>query len=182
MLVGNGSNELIQATLSVTLESGDRVVAPSPTFALYRLLASVLGGCYVPVPFGPDFTYDIDRLIEAAVRERAKVIVLNSPNNPTGSVLPPGAVERVLRETEALVVATKRTRISAVPARSGCYPGLRGSSCCARSPRRSGRPGCDSGLRSRIRPWREIAKAKLPYNVNLITLAAATVVLEHRAV
>ncbi|HET7426166.1 MAG TPA: aminotransferase class I/II-fold pyridoxal phosphate-dependent enzyme, partial [Gemmatimonadales bacterium] len=104
VLVGNGSNELIEATLAVTLEAGDVVVAPSPTFSLYRLLTTVLGGRYIPVPFGPEFTYDVDALIEIAVRERARVVVLNSPNNPTGSALPPGAVERVLEETGALVV------------------------------------------------------------------------------
>ena len=43
ILVGNGSNELIQASLAVTLGSGDRVVAPAPTFSLYRLLTSVFG-------------------------------------------------------------------------------------------------------------------------------------------
>jgi histidinol-phosphate/aromatic aminotransferase/cobyric acid decarboxylase-like protein len=41
--VGNGSNELIQATLAVTLDRDDAVVAPAPTFSLYRLLASVYG-------------------------------------------------------------------------------------------------------------------------------------------
>ena len=104
VLVGNGSNELIQATLAVALEAGDVVVAPAPTFSLYRLLTGVLGGRYRPVPLGPDFGYDVDALIEAAVRERARVVVLNSPNNPTGSALPEGAVERVLDETGALVV------------------------------------------------------------------------------
>ena len=80
------------------------MVAPSPTFSLYRLLTGVLGGRYVPVPLGEDFGYDVDRLIEAAVRERARVVVLNSPNNPTGSALPAGAVERMLAETDALVL------------------------------------------------------------------------------
>ena len=50
VVAGNGSNELIQATLAVVLASGDAVVAPSPTFSLYRLLTGVLGGRYVPVP------------------------------------------------------------------------------------------------------------------------------------
>ena len=46
----------------------------------------------------------MDRIVETAIRERARVVVLNSPNNPTGSVLPEGAVERILAETGALVV------------------------------------------------------------------------------
>ena len=85
VVVGNGSNELIQATLAVVLAPGDAVVAPSPTFSLYRLLTGVLGGRYVPVPLGRGFEFDVDRIVEAAVRERARVVVLNSPNNPTGS-------------------------------------------------------------------------------------------------
>ncbi len=104
ILAGNGSNELIQATLAVTVEPGDAVVAPAPTFSLYRVLTAVSGGRYVPVPLDDAFQYDMDRLIDVAVRERAKVVVLNSPNNPTGSVLPQGAVERVLAETGALVL------------------------------------------------------------------------------
>ena len=102
VVVGNGSNELIQATLSVVLAQGEAVVAPSPTFSLYRLLTGVLGGRYVPVPLGPGFEFDVDRIVDTAVRERARVIVLNSPNNPTGSALPDGAVERLLAETDAL--------------------------------------------------------------------------------
>ena len=50
VLVGNGSNEVIQASLSVAVNTGDPVVAPQPTFALYRLLTGVMGGRYVPVP------------------------------------------------------------------------------------------------------------------------------------
>lgn len=183
VLVGNGSNELIQATLSVTLESGDAVVAPAPTFALYRLLTSVLGGRYVPVPFGPDFTYDVDRLIDIAVRERARVIVLNAPNNPTGSVLPAGAVERVLRETEALVVCDEAyqdfggTSAIGLLAESSRLVVLRTFS------KAIGAAGLRFGLAlAHPAVAREIAKAKLPYNVNLITLAAATVVLEHQDV
>ena len=97
VLVGNGSNELIQATLSVTLGPGDVVVAPTPTFSLYRLLTNVLGGRYVPVGLGPEFEYDVNRVIEAAVRERARVVILNSPNNPSGAVMDPRDIESIVR-------------------------------------------------------------------------------------
>lgn len=49
LLVGNGSNELIQATLAVTLDRDDVIVAPAPTFSLYRLLAAVHGAHYVEI-------------------------------------------------------------------------------------------------------------------------------------
>jgi histidinol-phosphate aminotransferase len=180
VLVGNGSNELIQATLAVTLGAGDGVVAPSPTFSLYRLLTGVLGGRYVPVALGDDFAYDIDALIETARREEARVVVLNSPNNPTGSVLLPGAVERILGETEALVVCDEAYQDfggpTALPllARSSRVVVLRTFS------KALGLAGLRFGLAlAHPAVAREIAKGKLPYNVNLITLAAARVALRN---
>ena len=179
VLVGNGSNELIQATLAVTLAAGDAVVAPSPTFSLYRLLTNVFGGRYVPVPLGADFAYDVDRLIEVAVRERARVVVLNSPNNPTGSALPPDAVSRVLRATDALVLADEAYQDFGGPS---ALPLL------AREPRvvvlrtfskALGLAGLRCGVAlAHPAVAREIAKAKLPYNVNLVTLAAAEAALD----
>jgi histidinol-phosphate aminotransferase len=174
VLVGNGSNELIQATLSVALEPGEVVVAPTPTFSLYRLLTGVLGGRYRPVPLGPGFRYDVEALIEAAVRERARVVVLNSPNNPTGSALPAGAVARVLEETGALVVCDEAYQEfggpSAIPllAHSSRLVVLRTFS------KALGMAGLRFGL-AMAHPAvaREIAKGKLPYNVNVVTLAAA---------
>ncbi|MEZ0334492.1 MAG: histidinol-phosphate transaminase [Gemmatimonadales bacterium] len=178
VLVGNGSNELIQATLSVALGAGDVVVAPSPTFSLYRLLTGVLGGRYVPVPLGKDFRYDLDRLITAAVEERARVIVLNSPNNPTGSVLPGDAVERVLRETRTLVVCDEAYQEfggpSAIPllGRSSRLVVLRTFS------KAMGVAGLRFGVGlAHPEVAAELVKGKLPYNVNAVTLSAATILL-----
>lgn len=183
VLVGNGSNELIQATLAVALEAGDVVVAPAPTFSLYRLLTGVLGGRYRSVPLGPDFAYDVDALIETAVRERARVVVLNSPNNPTGSALPAGAVERVLEETGALVVCDEAYQEfggpSALPVlhRSSRLVVLRTFS------KALGMAGLRFGLAlAHPAVAREIAKGKLPYNVNVLTLLAAAAALRHGAV
>lgn len=180
VLVGNGSNELIQAALAVTLGAGDRVVAPSPTFSLYRLLTGVLGGRYVPVPLANGFAYDVDHLIETAQQQQARVIVLNSPNNPTGSALPEGAVERMLDETDALLVCDEAYQDfggpTALPllARSSRIVVLRTFS------KAMGLAGLRFGLAlAHPAVARELAKGKLPYNVNLITLTAAGVALRH---
>lgn len=183
VLVGNGSNEVIQAALAVTLGDGDVAVAPAPTFSLYRLLAGVMGARYVPVPLGADFRFDLEGIIAAVRRERARVLVLNSPNNPTGSALPEGAVERCLAETDALILCDE------------AYQEFGGSSAVPllhRSPRvvvfrtfskAIGLAGLRFGY-ALAHPdvAREIAKAKLPYNVNAITLAAAEVAFQHREV
>jgi histidinol-phosphate aminotransferase len=183
VLVGNGSNELIQATLAVALGPADVVVAPTPTFSLYRLLTGVLGGRYRPVPLRPDFGYDVDALIETAVRERARVVVLNSPNNPTGSALPENAVRRVLEETGALVVCDEAYQEfggpTALPllAQSSRLVVLRTFS------KALGMAGLRFGLAlAHPAVAREITKAKLAYNVNVVTLEAAAVALRHRSV
>jgi len=180
VLVGNGSNEVIQAALAVTLGDGETVVAPSPTFSLYRLLAGVMGARYVPVALLPDFSFDLDAIIAQVRRERARVLVLNSPNNPTGSALPAGAVERCLAETDALLLCDEAYQE---------FGGPSAVSLLARSPRivvlrtfskAMGLAGLRFGYAlAHPEVAREIAKAKLPYNVNAITLAAAEVAFEH---
>jgi histidinol-phosphate/aromatic aminotransferase/cobyric acid decarboxylase-like protein len=112
-------------------------------------------------------------------REQARVLVLNSPNNPTGSALPDGAVERCLDETEALIVCDEAYQEfggpTAVPllARSARVVVLRTfSKAMSMAGLRFGFALAHPDLA------REIAKAKLPYNVNAITLAAAQVAFE----
>jgi histidinol-phosphate aminotransferase len=180
VLVGNGSNELINATLAVTLGSGDVVVAPAPTFSLYRLLSAVQSATYVPVPLGDGFAYDVDALIAAARRENARVVVVNSPNNPTGSALPENAVVRLLAETKALIVCDEAYQDFGGPT---SLPLLRESSRVLVLRTFSKALGL-AGLRFGVAlghpaVMSEIAKGKLPYNVNLVTLAAARVALRH---
>jgi histidinol-phosphate aminotransferase len=180
VLVGNGSNELIQATLSVTLGSGDPVVAPSPTFSLYRLLTGVLGGRYVPVPLAEGFEYDIERMIETVRQEKARVVVLNSPNNPTGSVLPDGAVERILEQTEALVVCDEAYQDFGGPTALGLLSRSSRIVVLRTFSKAFGLAGLRFGLAlAHPAVAQEIAKGKLPYNVNLITLAAASIALRN---
>ncbi len=179
VLVGNGSNELIQATLGVSVAEGSAVVAPAPTFALYRLLTAVAGGRYVPVPLADDFRYDVEALVAAARRESARVVVLNSPNNPTGSALPPGAVERLLAETEALLLCDEAYQEFGGPT---AVPLLHVSArviVLRTFSKAMGMAGLRFGYAlAHPAVAREVAKAKLPYNVNAITLAAAEVALD----
>jgi histidinol-phosphate aminotransferase len=183
ILVGNGSNELIQATLSVALDARDVVVAPTPTFSLYRLLTGVLGGRYSPVRLGDGFAYDVDAIIEAAVRERARVVVLNSPNNPTGSPLPENAVARVLDETGALVVCDEAYQEFGGPTAVPLLADTSRLVVLRTFSKAFGMAGLRFGV-ALAHPAiaREIAKGKLPYNVNLMTLAAAAAALRHEPV
>jgi len=179
ILVGNGSNEVIQATLAVTVGEGVAVVTPVPTFTLYRLLTEVYGGRHVGVSLGRDFEFDMDALVRAARAASARVVVVNSPNNPTGTPLPDGAVEQLLADTTALIVVDEAYQVFGGPT---AVPLL------AEHPRvvvlrTFSKALSFAGLRfgyalAHPAVAREIAKAKLPYNVNRLTLAAAAAALE----
>ena len=180
VLVGNGSNELIQATLAVTVGAGTAVVTPVPTFTLYRLLATVYGGCHVAAPLDAAFAFDLDALVRAARESRAAVVIVNTPNNPTGTPLPGGGVERLLEETESLVVVDEAYQDfggpTAVPLLAA-HPRLVVLRTFSKAMAMAGlRFGY---LLAHPAVTREVAKGKLPYNVNAITLAAAHAALDH---
>jgi histidinol dehydrogenase len=93
ILVGNGSNELLQLLLLATLAPGDAVVLAQPSFSLYALQAKALGARVVEVPLrspsekGGPFRFPVAALVQAARESNAKLTLLASPNNPTGTVL-----------------------------------------------------------------------------------------------
>jgi histidinol-phosphate aminotransferase len=181
VLVGNGSNELIQATLAVTVGEGTTVVSPVPTFTLYRLLTEVFGGRHLGVPLTADFAFDLPALIRAAAAGQARVIVVNSPNNPTGTPFPEGGVERLLEETEALIVVDEAYQDFGGPS---ALP-LLAEHARLVVLRTFSKAMSLAGLRfgyalAHPAVAREITKAKLPYNVNRMTLAAAHAALDAR--
>jgi histidinol-phosphate aminotransferase len=140
----------------------------------------VNGGRYVAVPLDENFAFDVDRLIDTARHEQARVIVLNSPNNPTGSALPDGAVERILAETKAFIVCDEAYQDFGGPT---ALPLLQQTSRLVVLRTFSKAFGL-AGLRFGVAlahpdVAREIAKGKLPYNVNMVTLAAARTALDH---
>src|SRR5882762_8540771 len=81
IIAGNGSNELIQALLMVTIGEGKRVLITEPTFALYRQITTVLGGGVVSVPLSSDLQFDVTALLDGIEEEHPDVTITCSPNN-----------------------------------------------------------------------------------------------------
>jgi histidinol-phosphate aminotransferase len=178
ILAGNGSNELIEALLMITVGAGTAVVIPEPTFSLYALLTGVLGGTAVRVPLGDGFDYSADALIRAQREHRASVVIVCSPNNPTGSVLAPDEVARLCRESDALIVVDEAyhefSGQSVVPLlhEHGNLIVLRTfSKAMAMAGLRVGYLLASPELVA------EVNKARLPYNLNFFSQAAALAVL-----
>ena len=104
VVAGNGSNELIQATLMVTVGERKRVLISEPTFALYRQVATVLGGEVLSVPLDGELRFDVAALRAAIERHAPDVVILCSPNNPTGCRVEEDDLESLLEASGALVV------------------------------------------------------------------------------
>jgi histidinol-phosphate aminotransferase len=182
ILVANGSNELIQAVLAVTVSAGTRVVIPEPTFTLYRLMTEVNGGTVASVPLTGELRFDVDAIVHAARRTDAAVIVLCSPNNPTGCWLTEEDVLHIHDRTDALVLLDQAYvefgGFDGIPLLEG-RPRLvvlrTFSKAMAMAGLRAGYLLAHPGLAV------EVHKAKLPYNINFFTEVAAAEVLRARA-
>ncbi|MCA1579078.1 MAG: histidinol-phosphate transaminase [Acidobacteria bacterium] len=104
VIVGNGSNELIQALLMVAVGPGKRVLISEPTFALYRQVATVLSGEVVSVLLTLQLTYDVDALLSIVKEQQPDVTIICSPNNPTGCVIDTADLRKLLSASRGLVV------------------------------------------------------------------------------
>ncbi|HUG15151.1 MAG TPA: histidinol-phosphate transaminase [Thermomicrobiales bacterium] len=102
ILIGAGSDELIDLLLLATIDSGDEVVIPVPTFGVYQARAELFGGRAVLVPRDESFDLDIDALL-ASIGPRTRIVFVTSPNNPTGNLASRHDIVRLL-QTGVLVV------------------------------------------------------------------------------
>lgn len=94
IVVGNGSDEIIDLVFRAALAPGDRIVNTPPTFGMYDVVAHICGASVVPVERDERFELDVERTLDAA--RGAKLIALASPNNPSGNAAPLAAIERLL--------------------------------------------------------------------------------------
>lgn len=89
VVLGHGSNELVNIACETLLESGDEAIMAAPSFSLYKLAASLQGATPVEVPLR-EGVHDLEAML-AAITPRTKLIFICDPNNPTGTAIEPQA-------------------------------------------------------------------------------------------
>src|SRR5215470_16485477 len=104
LVLGNGSDELIQIITSAVARPGATMLAPDPSFVMYRMNALYAGMRFVGVPLAHDFALDVDAMRAAIERERPALTFIAYPNNPTGNLFAADAIEDILRRAPGLVV------------------------------------------------------------------------------
>ena len=102
IILGNGSNEIIEFLGHAFLRPGDEVVTADHAFAVYRLMAQLFGARTVEVPELPGFVQDLDATL-AALSPHTRQVYITNPNNPTGTMVAADAIERFMDRVPAEV-------------------------------------------------------------------------------
>jgi histidinol-phosphate aminotransferase len=177
LLLGNGSDELIQVIVSSLAKPGAVVLAPEPSFVMYRMDAVFASTRFVGVPLKADFSLDREAMLAAIERESPAVIFLAYPNNPTGNLFADADIEAIIEAAPGLVVIDEAyyafadaSFLSRVPER----PNL----LVLRTLSKVGMAGIRLGYAVAAPAWiAELNKVRQPYNVNALTQAAVEALL-----
>ena len=179
LMLGNGSDELIHLVIQACARPGATILAPWPGFVMYEMSA-VFDGCrFVGVPLGSDFSLDRGAMLAAIEEHRPTVVFLAHPNNPTGNLFDRAAMEAVIGAAPGLVVVDEAylpfaqdTWLPAVPANPKML--------VLRTLSKLGLAGLRLGYLCGHPAWiGEFEKVRPPYNVNVLTLAAVDLLLDH---
>ena len=183
ILLGNGSDELIQMIALALAGEGRTVLAPEPSFVMYRMIGLFTGMDYVGVALkGDDFTLDMPAMLAAIERHQPAVLFLAYPNNPTGNLWSELEIRRLIEAAPGLVVVDEAYAPFAGASLLGAvveYPNL----VVMRTVSKMGLAGLRLGLLVGDPRWLgEFDKVRLPYNINVLTQVSARFALRHSAV
>lgn len=99
IIFGNGSNEIIDLASRAYLREGDEVLLSEPSFLVYKLVAQAVGAMQVTVP-SKDFRYDLETMARKVSR-RTRIVYIANPDNPTGSYVTSGELDRFLKKVSS---------------------------------------------------------------------------------
>lgn len=178
IMVGNGSDELI-LNLMLAFGSGAKFAVATPTFSMYEVHGRIASSVMLDVPRLDDFRIDVNALISAASSPEVKLVVICSPNNPTGNTVLPEEIEMILRQAASIVVVDE------------AYNEFGGESCVPLMDKYAnlvilrtfskafGMAGLRVGyLLANSQVINELLKVKQPYNLNVFSQTAATLVMQ----
>jgi len=183
VMLGNGSDELLQIISMALAKPGATVLALEPSFVMYRATAVAAGMRYESVPLRADFTLDEEALVDAIGAHRPALTWIAYPNNPTGNLFPREAILRAVQASPGLVVVDEAyypfSAGATMLAEIGRHPNL----LMVRTVSKLGLAGLRLGVAIGPPDWmHELEKLRMPYNVNVLTAAAAELLLERHDV
>ncbi len=179
ILLGNGSDEIIQMIIEAFSGTSDCVLVPSPTFSMYRITSLVLGKQVVEIPLDKDFDIDLDSTLDALRDKNSDIVFLSTPNNPTGNSFSEEKLLSVVQQCPGVVVIDEAycdfSKKSYIPFINR-YENL----LVLRTMSKIGFAAARLGmLFARPEIVSEVNKARLPYNINSFSQEIMAFALEH---
>ena len=179
ILVGNGSDELIQIICLLVGGKGRIIMAPVPTFSMYQILSTITHSQFIGVPLNADFSLNKETLLLAITKHDPACLFFSYPNNPTGNLFDAHLIEETLKLSTGLVVVDEayfafcqQTCIRY----TAQYPNL----VILRTMSKSGMAGLRLGMLLGHSQWvTEMEKLRLPYNIDSLTQASGFFYLQH---
>ncbi|MGB5541301.1 MAG: histidinol-phosphate transaminase [Gammaproteobacteria bacterium] len=182
VMPGNGSDELIQMIIQTVAGPGRVIMAPEPTFVMYRQIATVAGLEFVGVPLDAQFALDRQSVLDTVVQTQPAVIFLAYPNNPTGNLFDAAVIREILEHSSGLVVVDEAY---APFADASFMPELEryDNLLVLRTVSKLGLAGLRLGLLAGHPEWiTQIDKTRLPYNIGTLNQVTGVLALAHRDV
>ncbi len=182
ILLGNGSDEIIQLIAMATARPGARLLSVEPAFVMFRMIATFCGLHYIGVRLRADFSLDLPAMLDAIQREQPAVTFIAYPNNPTGNLFDRAAIGEIISAAghygglvvidEAYFAFARDTFLDQI----ADYP----NALLMRTVSKLGLAGIRLGMLIGRAEWLvEFDKLRLPYNINALTQAAAGFAMRH---
>lgn len=183
VIVGNGSNEILEFVAHCFAGPGKSTVYSAHAFAIYRLLTAMFGARGIEVPMRQGLVHDLEAML-AAVDSETAVVFLCNPNNPTGTMVAPDAVEHLIAaipEDVLLVIDEAYAELALAP----MPPSVRWATerpnvlVCRTFSKAYGLAGLRVGYGiGSAELVQALQKPRQPFNVNLIAQEAAIAALD----
>jgi len=182
ILLGNGSDEIIQILALAVAQPGAVLLSVEPSFVMYRMIALFAGMEYVGVPLREDFSLDLEAMLSAIKRDQPALVFLAYPNNPTGNLFDAAAVRQIIAAAPGLVVLDEAyyafASDSFIP-QLAHYENL----LVMRTFSKLGMAGLRVGFLAGSAVWlSQLEKLRLPYNVGVLPQVVASKLLQHHDV
>ncbi|MDF1762272.1 MAG: histidinol-phosphate transaminase [Oleibacter sp.] len=179
IVLGNGSDEIIQLLTMAVALPGATVLAPEPGFVMYKMIATYVGVNYVGVPLNEDFSLNRDAMLSAIKEHQPALIYLAQPNNPSGNLWDEDVLHAIIQASKGLVVLdeaylpfSSRNHLSWLDKYEHVV--------VMRTLSKVGLAGLRLGMLFGRSEWlNEINKIRMPYNINVLTQASAAYALKH---
>jgi len=179
ILLGNGSDEIIQILAMALADSQRGILGVEPSFVMYRMISAFVGIPYHSVDLNEDFSLNIAATISAIQEHNPALVFLAAPNNPTGNVFSEEEISAIVEASEGLVVldeaymAFTDSDLLGFVAR---YPNV----VVMRTFSKVGLAGLRLGFLIGASAWiAQFEKLRLPYNINVLTQVSASLAIEN---